>query len=205
MALIRRYGRRGAQRGAAIFVVVMVLTMLTAVGIFAMRASSLSGAASGYQRQATGSQSFGEYGIVATVAELGTQRRAEYIKHVLSGTDKCVAEQSMYSADGGAQVDCYTLYDSDLTENGIGALNDSSADGGASPTVGEFHVEMTDVSPASTPVAGADLGSGRGGKYWQVTLTSFGQERPEGQTGQGAGIAAGNTMGRANIVVGPIQ
>jgi Tfp pilus assembly protein PilX len=198
------HAKRRGQRGAAIFVVVMVLTMLTAVGIFAMRASSLSSAASGYQRQATGSQAYNEYGIVATVGELGTDRRGEYVKRAIKGEDHCLAAQGMYS-DAGATVPCFTIYDKDLGENGIADLNQATGDAGTSTMEGEFHVEITDVGPAAMPVAGGQIGSSQGGKYLQVTLTSFGQARPAGQTGEAAAISAGNSMGRAHVVVGPVK
>jgi hypothetical protein len=60
------------QRGAAVFIVVMVLTLLAAVGIFAVRSASLADAAAGYDREGAQASLIAQYGIAATSAYLGT-------------------------------------------------------------------------------------------------------------------------------------
>ena len=63
---------RQNQRGAAVFIVVMVITLLTAVGMFAARSASLVDVASGYGRNAMQTQYVSEYGAILTSHELST-------------------------------------------------------------------------------------------------------------------------------------
>lgn len=64
--------RLQSQRGAAVFIVVMVLTLLTAVGIFAVRSASMADVAAGFDREGAQASLIAEYGISATAAYLGT-------------------------------------------------------------------------------------------------------------------------------------
>ena len=70
--------RRPAERGAALFVVVMVITLLTAVGIFAARSTSLVDAATGYGRQASQTIALADYGAKLVATELGEGRARAY-------------------------------------------------------------------------------------------------------------------------------
>ncbi len=56
-----RWKRRRAQRGAAIFIVVMAIVLLTGIGIFAVRTASMVDVAAGYERQATQTHHLSEY------------------------------------------------------------------------------------------------------------------------------------------------
>ena len=69
---------RQTERGAALFVVVMVITLLTAVGLFAVRSTSLVDAATGYARQAAQTTALADYGVQLVASELG-QGRAERV------------------------------------------------------------------------------------------------------------------------------
>ena len=60
------------QRGAAVFIVVMVLTLLTAVGIFAVRSASMADVAAGFDREGAQAGLVAEYGVTAAAAYLST-------------------------------------------------------------------------------------------------------------------------------------
>jgi len=64
--------RLHSQRGAAVFIVVMVLTLLTAVGIFAVRSASMADVAAGFDREGAQASLIAEYGVTATTAYLST-------------------------------------------------------------------------------------------------------------------------------------
>ena len=64
--------RLQSQRGAAVFIVVMVLTLLTAVGIFAVRSASMADVAAGFDREGAQAGLIAEYGISASAAYLGS-------------------------------------------------------------------------------------------------------------------------------------
>jgi hypothetical protein len=67
-----RRPRLQSQRGAAVFIVVMVLTLLTAVGIFAVRSASMADVAAGFDREGAQAGLIAEYGVTASAAFLGT-------------------------------------------------------------------------------------------------------------------------------------
>jgi len=52
-SVLERARRRREQRGAAVFLVVMVMTIAAAIGVFSMRSASLADLAVGYSRQST--------------------------------------------------------------------------------------------------------------------------------------------------------
>jgi len=213
--------RRANQRGAAIFVVVMVLTMLTAIGVFAMRAASLTTTASGYDRQNTQNHYVGEYGLLGAVTELSTTRRSAYVDKMAKGVEKCSATKNV--SDPGMGVPCYHLFANDVqrtvSDNFTGRplFEPSNAGAGTrlepgslgpAPLDGDFVVEMTDPGPVGTPVAGTDVGGGTAKfRYLQVTLTSIGQVRPAGNPSAcvaNTAAVAGNETGRAFVVIGPL-
>jgi hypothetical protein len=219
--------RRSGERGAAVFVVVMALTMLTAIGVFAVRAASLANAASGYDRQNTQNHYVGEYGLLGAVTELSSTRRPAYVDKMSKGVEQCSAAKGVTNT--GGSVPCYHLYANDVQK----AVNDnfsgrplfeatSNSSGlvpgslGAGALDGDFVVELTDPGPVGMPVAGSDIGgTGPKFRYLQVTLTSTGQVRPTG-TGACDGVStsggtvdvqgqvAGNETGRAFVVIGPL-
>ena len=217
---------RADQRGAAIFIVVMVMTMLTAIGIFAVRAASLGSATSGYDRQNTQNHYVGEYGMLAVVSELSTTRRSAYINQmtkpndVTGKGDRCWATKDVADPSAGVFVPCYRVHAREvqnLLPSGRMLFDPSSGDGGTlvepgslgpAPLDGDFVVEMTDPGPVGAPVAGTDVGgTGPRFRYLQVTLTSIGQVRPSGNPGacvDNSAALSGNETGRAFVVIGPL-
>ncbi len=207
------------ERGAAVFVVVMVLTMLTAIGIFAMRAASMANLSSGYDRQNTQNHYVGEYGLLSAVAELSTTKRSAYVEKMGKGIETCAATKGVASL--GTGVPCYHLYANDVAKavsgNFSGRLLFEPPSGSGSalvpgslgpvPLDGDFVVEMTDPGPVGLPVAGTDVGgSAAKFRYLQVTLTSIGQVRPAGDPAvcNAGAVVAGNEAGRAFVVIGPL-
>jgi hypothetical protein len=213
-------GRRKNERGAAIFVVVTVLTMLTAVGIFAIRAASLAEAASGYDRQNTQNHYVSEYGLLGAVSELSTARRDWYYNQMRKGAEPCTATKGITNAT--STIPCFPIQASDVqasvTTNSNGRLlfepavtspPDKIVPGSLGPAGldGDFRVEMSDPGPVGAPVAGTDVGGTSVWKYYQVTLTSIGQVRPAGDPTMCATTiagVAGNETGRAFVVLGPL-
>jgi len=66
----RKRTRRARERGAAVFVVVLVIAMLTAIGVFAVSSASLSTSSAGHERLATQAQYLTELGVQVVLAEL---------------------------------------------------------------------------------------------------------------------------------------
>lgn len=208
-----RPGRRSRERGAAVFIVVMAITLLTAVGIFAAHSATLVDQAAGYARLARQTQHLAEYATLTSAAELGSGSASPYIEQMAARTQVC------NSVESGSP--CYKLFFSQLNtrtkqlsneallvdETGTteGAIGHVTA--GAPGVTGDFVVELTDPGPVGAPVAGSDLGNAQGGlRFLKVTATSTAQLRPAGLTCEnGVATLTSQQSLRAHMIVGPVQ
>ena len=211
---------RTSERGATIFVVVLVLTMLTGIGVFAVRAASMANLAAGSTRGETQNHYVSEYALHGAINELGSPRMDEYVRRLnpskMDTMDTCLALKGTSSGDAGA-VPCLKLYMTDMQLNTGGRTffqaASSTGDGGSTvvpgslgPTAneGDFVVEVTE--PVATgPVAGASLSGGAPNKYLQVVLTSSGAVRPTGACDDKTATMSGSESSRAFVVIGPTQ
>lgn len=221
---------RGDERGAAIFIVVMVITLLTAIGVFAARASSLSETASGYDRQNSQNHYVAEYGMLAAVTELGGPSRNTYLSRLAMQApgdtgDTCSANAGL-TFDGGFRPPCYRFLTGDLqaqiaTNQSGRAMLEPMANADAGTIVpgslgpanlfGRVEVQVTDRGPVGVPVAGTDVGgTGPRFRYDQVTITATGQVGPQSGSASCSDVAtkaaqnvSGNETGRGYVVVGP--
>ena len=91
----------------AVFLVVMVLTMVTAIGIFSMRSASLVDLASGFNRQNIQSTLIAEYGARSAATWLGPNKEQVLGRNVQGCNPKLMA------ADPDAR--CVPLKDTQLT------------------------------------------------------------------------------------------
>jgi hypothetical protein len=208
---------RKSERGTAVVVVVMVTTLISAIGVFAVRSVSQIDQAAGYSRQATQTGALAELGTTAVVAQFGTGAAANYVDQMRKQPETCLANSVLN--DNGGTPPCYKLFKADL-ETTIGAAtsgekllkatiagSDTGSFGYSSPLSGDVFTEITDPGPTGRPVAGTDLGgTGASFQYVKVTLTTTAQVRPVGDDLCNAGVASvtsRQTM-RARVVVGPV-
>jgi hypothetical protein len=208
-ALAHRIRRRRNQRGAAVFIVVLVVTLLTAIGVFAVRSTSLVSTAVGYHRQATQTALLTEYGGRAVTAELGDGAAKTYLDKVGQGSDTCDSNNSLALGDldaslAGERPACYKLYMSEIadrvqtlsssnileapTTTAGGSLGPAFGAAGQNTTAeGVFVVEM--IEPAeSVPTAGSAQGGNNPANTFRdvsLTLTAYGQVRPYDTTASG--------------------
>lgn len=184
-----------AERGAALFVVVMVITLLTAVGIFAARSTSLVDAATGYGRQASQTIALADYGAKLVATELG-QGRADRVFQLMDMRnqycpiygDTNPLKQPCYAFDYGqldARVETNTSgaydiiqYQSELFAGSLGPrFIDASSTWGID---GVLMVQLLDpFQTANIKGQSASQPSGR-----EVTLNSTAQVRPYSATAQ---------------------
>lgn len=180
----RAHESRQHQRGAAVFIVVMVVTLLTAVGIFAMRSASLVDVATGYNRQGLQTEYVANYGILLTAHELSTEAASAYTNVAQTGSDDCLTTHRVNTAAVG-QPFCYAFQSQELAHrfDGNDGLFEASDDlpGTLVDPVGaaaddtenleaRFVVEMTEAFQTGN-VRGADLSSNQLVPV-QVTLTA---------------------------------
>jgi len=206
-------GRR-SERGAAVFVVVLAITMLTAVGLFAAHSATLVDQASGYARLARQTQYIAEYGTLAGAAELGSGSAEPYLKAMLTGANACRANAVDPAT---ARPPCYKMFYANLDARTSNPLTvDESGEhpqfvgvtsDGTDGSFADFVVELTDPGPTGAPVAGTDLGgAGLSFRYVKVTATTTAQLRPPGNTCDNAiTTVTGQQSLRAHLVIGPIQ
>jgi len=119
----RRLPPPAGERGATIFVVLLVLTLLSAVGIFAVRAATQVTIAAGNNRQATQALLFAEGAGALAVAELGGPKATLYVDLTYTSADalneQCQVNANLYrnKAALGAEYfppPCYRLFSNEV-------------------------------------------------------------------------------------------
>ena len=183
---------RTNERGAALFVVVMVITLLTAVGVFAARSTSLVDAATGYGRQAAQTLALADYGAKLVASELGQGRSARVFQLMdgrnqycpTYGSPAALPLQPCYAFDY-SQLELRVLQNTGNAYNviewqselpdGNGSLGPRFADSSITSGVdGVLIVELFDpFEIANIRGESASKASGR-----EVTLNSIAQVRP---------------------------
>lgn len=208
--------RASRERGAAVFIVVMVIALLTAIGIVAAHTASLVDTASGYDRQLLQTSYLAEYAGMAGTAEFGGKPET-YLRLMLQGTEKCPSNAKVTPVVTGAPVPCYKLFMSEIDQRvstnftGQSVLDPQAAstDGSLGPPLGVgtdmmngvFMVEMIGAFN-SDPKAGSDVGGTATAFHdVQVTLTAFAQIRsmPTGSTNGDAWCADTSSSTSASV------
>lgn len=190
----RRLAARRRERGNALFIVVMVVTLLTAVGLFAMRSAGLSNQAAGYNRQGVQTLYLSEFATRSAAAELVGKEQHYFnriVRGATSGGDDCRANRNLSALMTPERPPCAKLLSQDVWTRtnavfpgNVGTSTSPTLLGelGSSDVEGAFLVEMTDVSQVGSPVVGEDAGPGRF-KHMQVVLTATAQVRPKAPAG----------------------
>jgi Tfp pilus assembly protein PilX len=190
----RRRTSRHSERGNALFIVVMVVTLLTAVGLLAMRSASLSNQAAGYNRQGVQTLYLSEFAARSAAAEL-VGKEQHYFNRIVRGSgaggDDCRSNRNLSTLVAPERPPCAKLLSQDMWTRtnaafpgNVGTTNNRTLLGelGSSDIEGAFLIEMTDVAQVGTPVVGEDAGPGRF-KHMQVLLTATAQVRPKPPAG----------------------
>jgi hypothetical protein len=180
---------RAGERGATLFVVILVITLLMGIGSFAARSAAVATATSGSERQMTQARYVAEYGMTFAVAKLSNGGAQSYLARLQNPpvTELCYGQTL-----GMLQRTCYRMFYADMQNDTTAAgLNvcepaNAAAPGslGAVRNVGaattwaecDFSVELADLSEGFT-MPGFDLGHGKALKFWYVNATSIGQAR----------------------------
>ena len=220
--------RLQSQRGAAVFIVVMVLTLLTAVGIFAVRSASLADAAAGFDREGAQASLIAEYGVSATSAYLGTGVASTLITTMNKPppgfiTPFCETNGRLPppapppSPDTGVPPACIKIDDLNNLQPSFTASNGSLfAPSNATPpafatstsslnvnesTNARFLVELTDARNSGMPVPGSSIDTQ---VLYYLTLTAIAQVRPVAACAGGGTTtpSAAQTAMRAVITAG---
>ncbi|MEI9951104.1 MAG: hypothetical protein WDO74_19525 [Pseudomonadota bacterium] len=206
---------RQAQRGAAVFIVVMVLSLLTAVGLFAVRSASMADLAAGYDREGAQASLVAEYAITASAAYLANDPSTVLIgyKASIDGTAQpCQANAIPGTFPSPApRPGCYRLGLAEV-QTSFGKMTgetvfapanrpDSVAGSTSSLNANEttnatFVVEVTDAAKTGVPAEGDDAKV----SLIVMTLTAISQVRPAAACAASVSApAAGQQVMRAMI------
>lgn len=217
----RRALRRRHEAGAAMFVVSMMISVLAAVGAFALAAAATEVKTSGNERQNTQTHYLSQYGIVAFARESEQGKVQAHISLMKAKPDTCLSlpiPQASYLLNmSGRESDlakaCHRFSGAELQSVGGWASPTPTvpyaggtpyatgiAPGslGPIPSNPAFFVEVTDVSQRSAP----GYSSGTCG-FAVLTGTSYGVTQPL-VAGNVAYGSEGVEMQRARFVAGPI-
>jgi hypothetical protein len=185
----------GSERGAALFIVVLVVTLLTAIGTFAVHATSLGQLASGYSRRAASAFYLGEFAMNVVASNLADDPRG-HVQHATFGSDSCRATADLLpllqpnaprfcdvkdSASAKLVVLASNTSLAADPEGFFGALNrpDHPPDQGLDA---DFRVEITDHGLAPSSVAGMPIGGTA--QTWQDAFTVTARVLPTTANGQ---------------------
>lgn len=206
-ALARRRTGQRDERGSALFITVLVITILTAIGMFSMHAASLADQAAGFNRQGVQTTYVAEFGARAVTAEL-VGKEQQYFQYISAGTDDCRTNSALQSAvPSGQRLPCYKLQTAEVYKRVDGKFPGSLGTTGSTGVLGSlstsglegaFIVEMTDLARAGSPIAGEDVAQDQF-KFMQVQLTATGQVRPSGGAPGACSNALATTSGLANV------
>jgi hypothetical protein len=231
-ALGRALARRD-ERGMAVMVVVLVIMMLSGIGIFATRAASLTTASAGSLRQMSQTHYVTEYAMQATFAELSSDRQPAYIQLMANpaSPNNDPANPQCQGLANAATKTCLKLSKVDLEKIIVGqfglastylvnAAQGSVGSLGKADTIANFAIEITDLSPVASPVAGSDItnSGGAGMSYYQITVSATGIVVPNSDPSavtesfadlstwqkQAASTLASQELSRAHLIVGPL-
>jgi hypothetical protein len=212
---------KARQRGAAVFVVMMAILLLSGMGMWSMHSASLVDRAAGYERASLQAQYVSELGLLSASSYLSLPSMASINyrlgERAYTAGDKC--ESIPTNMPVGVTSFCKSLWQKDIEVSTITSVTtDSTAQGSFSPFAselqGDFTVEMTSPRRAFVPGAPLDETS----PYRLVTLTSYGTVRPHTLSAVNGNLcavsstsstaqnsAAGRIAVRSHAIIGPIE
>jgi hypothetical protein len=168
--------RRREQRGAAVFLVVMVMTIAAAIGIFSMHSASLAELAVGYSRQSTQATLIAEYAARATANDV---QRAPVLADSVQTVPNCAP--GLVALDPTAP--CY-VFKTEMLQESLSETWPSQPPGSFFGQLGvdndatridaELVTEMTEPSLANIRLSPGFAS----GVFRQVTFTSFARVYP---------------------------
>ncbi|MEP7052689.1 MAG: hypothetical protein ABJB12_20140 [Pseudomonadota bacterium] len=193
----RRYRRAHAhtERGAAVFLVVLILSLLTAMGIFALRSASLADVAAGFDREGAQASLIAQYGITATAAYVGTDYADTIVVNMRAKLPfimpRCESNgPPMTTPQTDPAAPCYLMTQAALqsrftvssnesifapTNKGSAIATSTSSLNVNEKTDATFNVELTELAATGVVPGGYDPNQR---VQYAVTLTSIAQVRP---------------------------
>ncbi len=172
----RRSRRCGArrERGLAMFIVLMIIVMVSAAGVFVARSSSLEILSAGFVRQAGQAHNIAEAGTSTVLSRMRMACVTYFTPYLrqqaITGAIPVTQCPPVLTSRGPVTPACYVFLMSDFNTLFGVALPVFVSPAGAGPTRTEgsfgmgqltpdFRVAVTEISADVTPQAGSDLGN----------------------------------------------
>lgn len=213
----RRIARRG-ERGATLFVVILVIAMLTGIGLFAAQASTIATSTSGGARVSTQSRYFAEGAMNLVMSKLSKEAGVEVTLLAKTSSTACLGQKvgalidptyqqclrytkssvakQLWNSSNANEI--FTPYDPQAgTHGSLGRLMDGEAD---------FLVEMDDLYRIERPIAGFDYTSAGAANvhFMSVMLHGMGRVRLVPGGDENLAKTLSSTTFRSGLIVGPM-
>ena len=217
----RRFSRKG-ERGTTVLVVVMATTLITAIGVFAVRNISQIDQAVGYSRQAAQTNAFAELGTSAAMAQMIATGNGYAVDMEARDPNDPQQLKPLFSCEAnGAYANaslstCYPLkqdrIDAMTSGNGNATMvqaavagSETGSFGPLANTTGIVKIEFTEKRPTNTPIGGFKAGESSAS---DITVTTIAVVSPI--TASGTDPCANNVAAmsvkkvmRSHIIVPP--
>jgi hypothetical protein len=207
----RRFARK-SERGTTVMVVVLATTLITAIGVYAVRNAGQVDMAVGYSRQAAQTTAVAELGTTAALAQIAVNGARFYLDKMDGDIDCSANPSKTQAADMQSVTTCYPLSQGELERASAEPLFKAAAKlsgetgsfGPYSDVRGAVGVELTEKHKTNNPVKGEKQGSAT---YYDVTMTTTGKVRPPSSTADECADGAAETtvkkVVRAHTIIGP--
>jgi len=211
---------RKAERGTTVVVVVLVTTLITAIGMFAVRNVSQIDLAVGYSRQSAQTNALAELGTTAAMAEVAnsaTRYSSEMSRrdptNVLQPAFRCAANASKDPSIAlGPLTTCYPLTQARIEQNTTShggetlleptvGTSETGSFGPLANMAGSVVIELTEKRPTNIPIPGAKQGD----SAFDVTVTTTGIVNPVTATECGDSVSTMTVkkVMRAHVIIPP--
>ncbi|MBK9266310.1 MAG: pilus assembly PilX N-terminal domain-containing protein [Polyangiaceae bacterium] len=199
--------RRRDERGATVFVVVLVLAMLTGIGLFAAQASSIATSTTGAARVSTQSRYFAETAMNSVMAKLSRDLGSHVNFLAKQNSKVCLGQLAdpfypQCSQFGRGYIEqelgllLFQGYDEQTGAHGtLGRIPDTNAD---------MLVEMNDLFRVDRPISGFDYTSAGAANVNFMSVMLHGTGRIRQTPAGGTARTLANTTFRAELIVGPV-
>lgn len=204
---IRRAIKRRDERGATVFVVVLVLAMLTSIGLFAAQASAIATSSTGAARVSTQSRYFAEASMNSVMAKL-SRDLGSHVSFLASKNSKACLGQAADNyypqcsrfgrgyIENELGVQMFKPFDESTGAHGtLGRITDTNVD---------MLVEMNDLFRVERPIAGFDYTSAGAVNVNFMSIMLHGTGRVRQTPAGGTARTLSNTTFRAELIVGPV-
>lgn len=204
-----RLRARRSERGAALFIVVLVVALLTAIGVFAAHVTSLAQVASGYVRRSASALNVAEFALNSVAGDM-SGKEADYDRFATrsGAAETCRMNSGLAPLlPPGSVVTCHVVDAQGASYfMPVGVKNDVQGMLGSltrDPNVeGSFRVELTDVQQG----AGITAGMGASGnaltlRKREATLTVTGSLLPIIPGGAATQCSSDRTRASENVTL----